>query len=79
MTGRFFAEQIEKIVVTEQREAILHFYDWRIVRESVVMKGYCKGHYPPEVLAYRARQMLCDNTALERRRQEMEREMAVLK
>ena len=51
-----FMEQVEKITVAEPRDIILHFRDGRTVREPVIMKGYNKGHYPPEVLAYRAEQ-----------------------
>lgn len=51
-----FAEQVEKIVSVEPRDIILHFYDGRTVREPIIMKGYKKEHFPPEVLAYRAEQ-----------------------
>lgn len=51
-----FTEQVEKIISVEPRDIILHFYDGRTVQEPVIMKGYKKEHYPPEVLAYRAEQ-----------------------
>ncbi len=51
-----FTEQVEKIVSVEPRDIVLHFYDGRAVREPVIMKGYKKEHYPPEVLAYRTEQ-----------------------
>ncbi len=51
-----FLGTVEKIVATEPRDVILYFYDGRTVREQVIMKGYKKEHYPPEVLAYRAEQ-----------------------
>ncbi len=51
-----FMEQVEKIASVEPRDIILHFRDGRTVREPVIMKGYKKEHYPPEVLAYRAEQ-----------------------
>ena len=51
-----FTEQVEKIVSVEPRDIILYFHDGRTVRETVIMKGYKKDHYPPEVLAYRAEQ-----------------------
>lgn len=51
-----FMEQVEKIVSVEPRDIILHFHDGRTVRKPVIMKGYKKDHYPPEVLAYRAEQ-----------------------
>lgn len=51
-----FTGQVEKIISVEPRDIILHFHDGRTVREPVIMKGYKKEHYPPEVLAYRAEQ-----------------------
>ncbi len=51
-----FTEQVEKIVSVEPRDIILRFHDGRTVQEPVIMKGYKKEHYPPEVLAYRAEQ-----------------------
>jgi DNA invertase Pin-like site-specific DNA recombinase len=51
-----FMGQVEKIVSVEPRDIILHLNDGRTVREPVIMKGYKKEHYPPEVLAYRAEQ-----------------------
>lgn len=53
---KIFTEQVEKIVSVKPRDIILHFYDGRTVREPIIMKGYKKGHFPPEVLAYRAEQ-----------------------
>ncbi len=51
-----FTEQVEKIMSVEPRDIILRFHDGRMVQEPVIMKGYKKEHYPPEVLAYRAEQ-----------------------
>lgn len=51
-----FAEQVEKILSVEPRDIILCFYDGRTKREPVIMKGYKKDHFPPEVLVYRAEQ-----------------------